>query len=1474
MTEQIETSWHQFACAEANVDHAKSTLANTDASRAGAHAAHAVLVRSGRMWDNGITLTYGFLDRTNGSPVQKIREDKVRRTIPEWSKYANISFSFQQDGTPQIRIAFDPKQGSWSYVGNENTLIDANKATMNLGWLDGSSDAISDDERGVILHEFGHALGLLHEHQSPLRGDKITLKESAVIDFYTTDQGWSKQEVEDQIIRVFNTSEISNFSEVDLTSIMMYFMPPEMNEQGIRIRPNNKLSDTDKAFLTINYPFFTNSDSGASSDASKQATVLQKFNDALDIAGVAGDTRQTILDYFAQRDWQQIRYTFTDWCTSTRLARKAAQGAKPTDDADLPSWFTQGCLTDSLTDELKSSTSGAGAARGVVTRDKLWTPGQTVTYAFLQGATFATPYRIKRVKDTLNEYAGRANLNLKEVPWSPTVPPAHIRIWFGDIPKKNVTGWSVVAKDSIGYVRSQAAIDLRGGSVDSSIVFSLRVIPADEAPSSSGGAAQKQESRVLYHELGHALGLQHEHASPNTKTTDTDKLNESTSIATFYDEHSVMLYPGRGLLPTEIKNHLDPRTTAFNSSPSEMDYAFLSALYPFPTGHDSDQLDANLKVLGLSATQSADLVRLRDHAFKVQGLQPFQSRIKDYHDKLDELMRVLTAAHSIKNSVPPSHFNSVRDAQVNPPAKATTGPFLDELMKTLSAFFKPTTGQIFALQFPGRFLQQDLYAWDTNKAGIYGQFVKPTVVNESEFRLVDQLYNVGQVIGAPNGINLSIVYEHCLNNLVPGIPTSAIKFQKQQSQIRGWLLKDVPTSGWVKNLIAAQHTTGTTTGASSTPITSGPAGAARSINASSAINPDSKPQFAVVNKLINDKVNRMELSQALMQEYLVAKQVWETQRDDMIKNEKGEDLDALTRRLAHTTAIHESQLASKYADAVVRGYSHVIRQYLGYMDIKTPAESLQDAKDALRESAVSSLDGSMKIYPIQMSPVDWFQSLSTSFTMEDLTMNADVIAQQLDIRSRQIDDLNARLALMQANPKQSVKDLQQNLDRAQEAYDKASAELSARYTSNVISLAKTCINKKNEFSMADFSTAAKKSKIAVAAFDNIEEGMNKLIHTQLAVTQTSRALTSLMAAKSLAEASDTAQEIIELQVQITALQRDVTELTSRLQTLRYQPPADPPKTDASGNPKPPSVEDIDLYPPQTSSGGSRWQEMYMKHTVDTKYNASSEQSSASTRSTNVGLFFGSYHSESGQSTGSSTSTQFAQSVDVEVGFRATLVTVDRGGWFQPQFFKQSAGFHSIDKTITWSKWPASMKTFQDLVNNDDKGIFDELNTGLIPAYPTGFVVCKDITIRIRMQETDIQAAGAEIEKYAATSAGILCWSTSSSDRSKSSEKSYSFVQKSDGCVIRIPGPQILGYMLQLTDNDESTELPEALPKDFLLSDADYDSAFADKPAPRSVDPSTAKAEHDSALADKPAPRSVDPSTANATTPVTNPPPKA
>jgi len=51
-------------------------------------------------------------------------------------------------------------------------------------------------------------------------------------------------------------------------------------------------------------------------------------------------------------------------------------------------------------------------------------------------------------------------------------------------------------------------------------------------------------------------------------------------------------------------------------------------------------------------------------------------------------------------------------------------------------------------------------------------------------------------------------------------------------------------------------------------------------------------------------------------------------------------------------------------------------------------------KDAFCEAATNSLDGAMNIYPVQMFPIDWFLSLSTSFAIEDLTSDREIIFQQ------------------------------------------------------------------------------------------------------------------------------------------------------------------------------------------------------------------------------------------------------------------------------------------------------------------------------------------------------------------------------------------------------------------------------------------------------------------------------------------------
>ena len=82
-----------------------------------------------------------------------------------------VNLSFEWDVPLQnsdVRISFIKSLGSFSYLGTQALQQDKNSITMNLGWTD--QDVKSSDDpilagTGVnIIHEFGHLLGMIHEH--------------------------------------------------------------------------------------------------------------------------------------------------------------------------------------------------------------------------------------------------------------------------------------------------------------------------------------------------------------------------------------------------------------------------------------------------------------------------------------------------------------------------------------------------------------------------------------------------------------------------------------------------------------------------------------------------------------------------------------------------------------------------------------------------------------------------------------------------------------------------------------------------------------------------------------------------------------------------------------------------------------------------------------------------------------------------------------------------------------------------------------------------------------------------------------------------------------------------------------------------------------------------------------------------------------------------------------------------------------
>lgn len=102
----------------------------------------------------------------------------MKELVKQWEAVANIKFQFVPNSKDAlIRIGFAATDGSFSYIGRDALNVPRSSVTMNLGFVSRTL-AISGNERGDILHQFGHVLGFLEEHRSPRRGEKLTFNEA------------------------------------------------------------------------------------------------------------------------------------------------------------------------------------------------------------------------------------------------------------------------------------------------------------------------------------------------------------------------------------------------------------------------------------------------------------------------------------------------------------------------------------------------------------------------------------------------------------------------------------------------------------------------------------------------------------------------------------------------------------------------------------------------------------------------------------------------------------------------------------------------------------------------------------------------------------------------------------------------------------------------------------------------------------------------------------------------------------------------------------------------------------------------------------------------------------------------------------------------------------------------------------------------------------------------------------------------
>lgn len=201
-----------------------------------------------KMWSPGDIITVGFY--SNETTPLVISKVKIYARV--WESFANIKFQFIDDvNQAKIKVGFAKDNTSWSWVGRDVLNDTTGEKTVNFGWF---NDQTNETEfRRVIVHEFGHVLGFIHEHQSPAAG--IPWDKAKVYAYFGgSPNNWSKATIDHNIFDAFSATS-TNFSAYDRLSIMHYFFPQELVTDGSMFTNNTNLSTTDMQFTKQVYPF-------------------------------------------------------------------------------------------------------------------------------------------------------------------------------------------------------------------------------------------------------------------------------------------------------------------------------------------------------------------------------------------------------------------------------------------------------------------------------------------------------------------------------------------------------------------------------------------------------------------------------------------------------------------------------------------------------------------------------------------------------------------------------------------------------------------------------------------------------------------------------------------------------------------------------------------------------------------------------------------------------------------------------------------------------------------------------------------------------------------------------------------------------------------------------------------------------------------------------------------------------------------
>jgi hypothetical protein len=193
-----------------------------------------------KFWINGRTLKIAFM----GNPPEALRQ-AIQKQIIKWQPSVNLTFEFVESGYSDIRIKTGSDENA-SAVGTDALLAPQDEPTLYL-----SIDHNYPSFEGIVLHEFGHALGLQHEHQHPKA--TIPWDKPKTYKYYKEKYDWDEDVVDFNLFKTFEINE-HFLAPYDKDSIMHYVVDNEVTLGDFEVGENSKISMLDRRAMRKIYP--------------------------------------------------------------------------------------------------------------------------------------------------------------------------------------------------------------------------------------------------------------------------------------------------------------------------------------------------------------------------------------------------------------------------------------------------------------------------------------------------------------------------------------------------------------------------------------------------------------------------------------------------------------------------------------------------------------------------------------------------------------------------------------------------------------------------------------------------------------------------------------------------------------------------------------------------------------------------------------------------------------------------------------------------------------------------------------------------------------------------------------------------------------------------------------------------------------------------------------------------------------------